>query len=85
MTAFYKCEITGSLSHQVFSCYTEVYYKEDNTSSEYEASLKAENKLIRYFDENLSMSFGEIDSINIMQIKPEEYYGMKKTSNTIYI
>ena len=85
MTAFYKCEIIGSVSDKIFSCYTEVYYNENDSKSKYEADLKAENKLISYFDENLSMTLGEIESISIINIKPEEYYGMKKSPGEIYI
>ena len=85
MTAFYKCEITGSVLNRVFSCYAEAYYNPNKNESKFNADLKVENKLIQYFDNNLSSTYGEISSINIINIKPEEYYGMKKSSNAIFI
>ena len=85
MTAFYRCEIKGSVSNLIFSCYAEAYYNPNNNESKSDADLKVENKLIEYYDENLSSTYGAIRSINIMNIKPEEYYGMRKINSAIFI
>ena len=85
MTSFYKCEIEGSVSNKVFTCYALCDYYPEKGETKFNADLRIENKLIKYFDENLSVTFGEFNSINIMTINPDEYYGIKKSNKYLFI
>ena len=85
MTSFYKCEIEGTVPNTFFDCYAKAEYFPNKGESKSNADLKVENELIKYFDDNLSSSFGDISCINIMDINPEEYYGMKKSNRHIYL
>ena len=85
MTAFYRCEIKGSISKPIFICYTEAYYNPNLNKFKAEADMEVENKIYQYFDEKLSRIYGDIESVNIIDISPQEYYGMKKSNTAIFI
>ena len=85
MTAFYKCEIKGSVPNTVFECYADAYYNPIFNKFKSDADMEVENKAYEYFDGNLVYTYGEIESISIIDIKPEEYYGMMKIKSTVFL
>lgn len=84
MWNFYKCEIIGSISNEIFTCYLAEKDIEENNDKTF-SILKAENKAIQYFDNELSRTFGDLESISIVIISAEEYYGAKKSISAIFI
>lgn len=71
MIHFYRGEAECSIMN--ISCYIQA-----------ESSMKAENKLISYYDEKSSIH-GELLSIHIEKIDASEYYGTMKYNNGIHL
>lgn len=71
---FYKGEIINNITNKDFTCYIEAINP-----------LEAENKLLSYIDRYSIGEYGEIPTVSIYNIKPEEYFGMKKLNYGIFI
>lgn len=85
MTAFYRCEIKGSVEESVFICYAEAWYNHNYNKFKADADMEVENKAYNYFDGQLASTYGEIESISIIDITAEEYYGMKKIKSIVFL